>query len=302
MAPKRHHRDGPKAAELKELGSYESVIQAFRKYDANGDGKLSWRELHQLMSDLNKGRGFEWREANSDLLLQSIDKDQNGCVDMEELTAYIFPRTDAMGGTAGASDYEVVLENFRRSDANRSGTLDKAEFTRLMQRLKPGWTAAETERVFSMVDKDNSGEIESDELVAWLFGVPADRRRAAKDQRKAARRADAGRLPPISGATPSETLLVIEFVCGGSAETLVNQIKQRWERKMGGQLSVVVKVEGRSSGHTISKVSARNGAVVFWESATMMAYRENPFLNIKTTEEWSKDMLARHIPRLLSGT
>jgi len=294
----KHNEYRPKPTDLKDLGSYENVVNTFKRYDTNRDNKLSLTELHQLMVDLNRASrsGFNWTQNNTELLLNQLDRNQNDGVDMDELIAYVFPRGDAMGGTAGASNYEIVLEQFRKHDTNRNGTLDKPEFTRLMEKLKPGWRREDTERVFDAVDKDRSGEVESDELVAWLFGVPADRRRAGRQARRADRRGQ----EPAANAAP---LVVVDFVCGegGQSQRIIERITRKWEEKLGNQVMIRTKVEGPPKG-AITKVTARGGAVVFWDSASMMAYRENPFLDQKSADDWSKDMIARHIPRLISGT
>lgn len=283
-----------KKAQLSDLGSYENVLATFRRYDINKDNLLSWKEFHRLMVDLNEQTsGYRWKESNTDLLLAQLDKDKNGGIDMNELINHIFPRADAMGGVAGASEYEMVLEAFRRHDTNRNGTLDVREFHRLMTQIRPGWTQANTDRVFGAVDKDRSGEVESDELIAWLFGVPADRKNAARKGRNAMRR---GRDPPPNAGP----LVVIEFTCGaGNAEINVDRIGQTLLKKLEG---VSYKKTVQGSSNTISKVTARDGAIVFWDAATMMAYRDNPFMDMKTTEAWLKDMVNRQIPRLLSGT
>jgi len=264
--------------------SYESVLAAFKKYDVNRDNKLSYKELGALMTDLNKG---DWTQAKTDMLMQKIDRDNSGSADIQELMSYVFPRSDAMGGTAGASDYEQVLSAFRRFDTNRNGTLSKSEFTELMGQMKPGWTRKNTDDVFAAVDKDRSGEVESDELVAWLFGVPPERQKAAKKARR-------------GGDRSSGALVAIEFVYGDRADVLVERIKNKLEQQMRGKIEVRKKVQGSSN--TVSKVSARNGAVVFWDSAAMMAYRENPFASPHTADQWCAEMIDRHLPRLISGT
>jgi len=296
MATRSGHRGGGRQKNLKELGSYENVLAVFKKYDANGNGELSWHELNKLMTDLNSGK---WSDMRTDQLLGQLDRNSDGAVNINELLEYIFPRKDAMGGAAGNSQYEEVIEAFRRHDTNKNGTLDKREFTQLMIALKRGqgkaWDARQTEQVFRVVDKDGSGEVESDELIAWMFGVPSDRKRAAaaQDQRRSGRKHDS--------ADAEGPLVVFEFECGrGAPEIAVDGITERWRRHLKGQVEVKKIVSASSK--SITKVSARNGKIVFWDAAVMMAYRDNPFISPQSTNEWCKDMYARHIPRLLNGT
>jgi len=252
------------------------------------------------MVDLNSSTtGFVWKENATDMLLSKLDRNNNNTVDIEELVDYVFPRKDAMGGVAGATEYELVLEAFRRHDTNRNGTLDKAEFNHLMCAIKPGWSESMTDKVFNAVDTDRSGEVESDEIVAWLFGVPSDRKRAGQQMRRNSRIARRrGEEPPEMAAEP---LVIFDFVCGkGQAEITVDRIARQWPDKLNGLVAVRKRVEGSSN--SISSVSARDGKVVFWDAAAMMAFRDNPFISKESTDNWSKEMIARHIPRLISGT
>jgi len=281
------------------LGSYENVLAAFRRYDKDRSNTLSWSELHQLMVDTNAATAGAWTEGDTDVLLKELDKSRDNKVDIDELVAHIFKRQDAMGGTSGSSEYEIVLEAFRRYDSNRNGTLCKQEFHRLMGSLKPGWTEEHTKKVFSVVDKDNSGEVDSSELVAWLFGIPAERSQAA---RKAERTREAeksfGKFEKKS--KEAGPMVVVEIVTGSSGITAVDNLAARWKRKLGASVEVAKVVSASAGG--ISRVSARNGNVVFWDMATMMAHRENPFHSERSAREWERDMESRHIPRLLAGT
>jgi len=277
-----------KMAGLKAIGSYENMLAVFKRFDVNRDGKLSHAELNALMTELNKG---SWSQGKTESLLGKLDKDHDGAVNVEEMIEYVFPRSDAMGGTAGQSQYETVLAQFRRFDTNRNGTLSKPEFTQLMGQLRPGWQTKNTDEVFGALDKDRSGEVDSQELVAWLFGVPSDRQKAAKKMENAAKRGSKANAGP---------LVVIEFVYGERAGTMVDRIKSQLEGKMTGAVKIQKKVQGDSQ--TINRVSARDGQVVFWDAASMIAFRDSPFADQRAADEWTRDMLARHIPRLIAGT
>lgn len=279
--PPRQRREKPKAT-LKDIGSYERVIEAFKRYDTDGNGVMSFAELHKLMSDLNPGR---WTEAESDRLLLQLDKNRNGNIDINEFIAFIFDGKDSASSCPqGMSDYERVLQQFRQFDTNRNGTLDKAEFTRLMSALQPGrWTAQSTEQVFRQVDLNNSGEVDMDELVAFLFGVPKELQKNANSKKH-------------HGA-----LVIIEFICGpGQPDIYVQQIANRWKKDFGDEVAVTRVLKKDLKG--ISRVSARGGEVVFWDEATMLPYRDNPFLTVAGFKAWLDDMSKRHVPRLIEGT
>jgi len=272
-------------SDLGKLGPYEQVVSTFKKYDFDRNANMSFKEMHRLMYDLNQGN---WSQKESDQLFTKIDKNMNGAVDVDEFVNYIFAKNDAMGGGGGQSDYEKVMESFRKFDVNRNGTLDKREFTRIMSQIKEGqWTTRHTDDIFAVVDKDTSGEVDLDELVAYLFGVPKNRQTQAK---RAAKGKDHG------------PMVVIEIVCGkGPApSSVVQTMANTWSKQFGRDVAVLKKVDKDVS--LISKISARDGEVVFWETATMIAHREDPFKNPEMAREFMNEMSRRHIPRLVQGT
>jgi len=287
-------RSAKRQSHIRDLGSYENVLAAFKRYDKNNDGKLTYSELHDLMSFLNNGR---WTEDKTNRLLLHIDTDGNGSLSVEELVGYIFPRSSAMGGTTGLSDYEKVVEHFRSFDSDRNGVLDKAEFTRLMHTLRQGaWTSRHTDYVFENVDKDKSGMVDSAELVAFIFGVPHERRQTASAQSVPGRRRTAEQRQAAAGA-----LVVIDMVVGPrQGEQWARKMASSWQRKFGDKVEYRVTVDKHVDG--VMRVTARDGQVVFYDKPSMMMYRDNPFETLKSAEAWIEDVGRRHIPRLISGT
>lgn len=282
-APRARPRQEKPQVGLKELGNYEKVLETFKRYDTDRNGSMSFKEMHKLMCDLNPGR---WTEADSDRLLPLVDKNRNGNIDVNEFIAFIFEGNNSATtfAPAGMSQYEKVLQQFRLFDTNRNGTLDKAEFTRLMSSLQPGrWSVQATEMVFQAVDLNNSGEVDMDELVAYLFGVPKELQKNAQKNH---------------GHGP---LLIIEFVIGpGNPESYVQQMANRWKRDFGDEVAVSRIIKKDVKG--IVRVTTRNGEIVFWDDASMLPYRPNPFLTMESLKAWIDDMSQRHMPRLLSGT
>lgn len=260
---------------LKEIGTYEKVLATFKQYDADHNGVIAYKELHKLMMDLTKGR---WTKSQSDRLLLTVDKNRNGTVDINEFINYVF---GSKGSGSSSNAYLQVLEQFRKFDTNRNGTLDKQEFTRLMCALKPGqWSQKHTDLVFHEVDADKSGEVDLDELVAYIFGVSKEAK---------------GRIATSGGGFVS-----IEFVCGpGKSELVVKEIAKKWEKAFGKDVLTTKKVDRRSKG--ITKVSADNGNVLFWDDASMLPYADNPFDSLTSLKAWVGEMTHGNIPRMLQG-
>lgn len=279
----------PKNKDLNALGSYEQSVAAFRQFDKNRDGMMSFNEMHGLMSTLNPKT---WTEKHTDKMFSQIDKDHNGAIDIREFIAYLFPD---QGG--GATDYEKIMALFRKNDANLNGRLDKREFNSLMKVLYPQQPGNSFEALFNAADKDKSGEIDSNELIAYIFGVPTDR---AKDARAAQRR-DAREE---RGAAPTSKVIgasvVIEMIYGPNMEATVSGMANLWEKTHGKSIGVKLVCDSRFT--HLHSVSARDGKVQFWDRAGMIAFREDPFKTEKTTRRFAEDMNQRDIPRLLAGS
>eukprot|EP00435_Cladocopium_sp_Y103_P019272 s4920_g4.t1 len=62
--------------------------RTFKRFDQNGDGKLSEEELVAVLSNLGQGKGLAPEECH--LLFQALDKDQNGKLTVSEFVDYVF--------------------------------------------------------------------------------------------------------------------------------------------------------------------------------------------------------------------
>lgn len=269
------------------VGGYEQSLAAFRKYDQNRDGRLSFQEMHNLMSALNP---HGWTQKHTDALFSQIDKDHGGAIEIREFLAYLFPHK------SGMTDYERVMSEFRNGDANLNGRIDKHEFRNVMQRLHMNVPPGQLDALFAHCDKDNSGEVDSSEFVAYLFGVPEDcAKQARRDQRRQSRE-DRG-VPQTSHQVGA--MVVIEIVYGPNVEQIAAAMAQMWRREHGTAIDVKLVCDNRFT--SIDQVTAREGKVQFWHRGSMIAFREDPFRNDRSTRKFAEDVMRRDIPRLLSG-
>merc|ERR1719282_95963 len=180
------------------------------------------------------------------------------------------------------SEYERVMETFRAADVNRNGTMDQREFTRLMGQLRNGqWSAEWTQKLWQKLDIDRSGEVDSAELVAFLFDVPMP----SKAPRK--------RKNSVKPLAP----LVLEIYAGRAAMTKAALMRNTWLQKFGDQ--IVVELITPPGDMHLSKVCTSNGKVVLWDRATMIGFREDPFEDPEATLKWIDNVAKRDIPRLL---
>lgn len=258
--------------EVRKIGTYEDVVNAFRKADKNGDRCLSMSELHRLMRGLNKN----WTEMHTHNLFRSVDRDADGELTIEEFLGFVFSSDVGTTGSAAETPYEAILRAFSQADSNRNGVLDKREFHRLMMKLRPNqWTAQCTNEVFDQVDSDRSGEVDTSELIQHIFGANND---GGGQSRK----------------------LIIQFVYGsGSNEArIIDIVEARWKARYKNKIKVRRKMDPDLPG--ILNVTATSPQhVEFWNKASMVAYRENPFATEQSIYAWADEMMTRHFPVLI---
>lgn len=282
--------------EVRRLGTYDDVIAAFRRADQNGDRALSMAELHRLMCSMNK----KWTEMHTHNLFRVVDSDANGEINIDEFISFVFANE---GGVQNETPYEAVMRSFRSADLNRNGVLDKREFHRLMSKLQPNeWDAEHTNQVFGMADRDGSGEVDSSELIGYIFGAQGhpsgDDRHSPQDAHQQSRR-DA-RTSSHHHRTPR---IVIQFTHGTDRKCLrdISLVEARWKATMGSSLVVSKVLDEDVSGITNVTALAPH-RLLFWDQAAMMAHRENPFATDFRLYAWADEMAHMHFPVLAGQT
>jgi len=287
---------------LENLGQYEEVLMHFRTADKDRNGFLSEDELHELLVMTNKRS--QWTQSDTTRLFSGVDRDRNHVIDIKEFLNYVFDRRDAMGGTHAGSDYDRVLETFRRCDSNFNGTLDQREFKQLMDILQPGkWDQTMIAKVWKKVDKDGSGEVSCEELLAYIFRGDSsiDKRQRKQHAEQIAAEAQQGKISGMMQQHTRDDAVIVEFECGPRLEKTVDGITAIWMRNPLLRANVKVLKKLMPQSNCISKVSARQGAVIFWDRRTMMAHRDDPFENPNSQNKWTGEMQDRDLPNLIES-
>lgn len=70
----------------------ESVLQAFRRFDINGDGLFDANEMKEVLAGLDPGM---WTDERVTRLFHSIDVDKDGKIDTQEFVNWVFSTQDA---------------------------------------------------------------------------------------------------------------------------------------------------------------------------------------------------------------
>ncbi|SPQ95414.1 unnamed protein product (mitochondrion) [Plasmodiophora brassicae] len=94
----------------------DNVINCFKYIDRNGDGKLSYEELHQSLNEL--GLGFAPEDLYS--LVAGSDMNSDGMIDFQEFTVQVFDGHVSSNGAVQDANLAVALEKRAADDAKLS--------------------------------------------------------------------------------------------------------------------------------------------------------------------------------------
>ena len=86
------------------------IVEAFQRYDTDGNGELSSDEVKELLQSLGFGTLMEEDENYFDRWIQKVDKDGSGLIDFEEFLS-IF---NNMKGNSAMDIDKLLLETFQQ--------------------------------------------------------------------------------------------------------------------------------------------------------------------------------------------
>ncbi|GFQ00494.1 probable calcium-binding protein cml25 [Phtheirospermum japonicum] len=137
----------------------EELEQVFKKFDVNGDGKISGSELGSIMGSL--GHSATEEELNN--MIREVDSDGDGFINLNE---FIELNTKDI-------DYDEVLEDlkdaFQVFDIDKNGSISAEELQDVLQSLGEECTLAECRKMISGVDSDGNGTISFDEFKVMMM-------------------------------------------------------------------------------------------------------------------------------------
>jgi len=152
------------------------VEQVFRRYDANGDGKISAEELASVLRALGAPPG----PGEVRRMMDEMDTDRDGFVDLAEFVAFHCAARpegeDEDGGAAAAAAEAELREAFRMYDADRNGLISARELHRVLRQLGDKCSVADCSRMIRSVDADGDGSVNFDEFKK-MMGAGAGARR-----------------------------------------------------------------------------------------------------------------------------
>ncbi|XP_044498106.1 calmodulin-like protein 3 [Mangifera indica] len=141
-----------------EKMDHSEVDRVFEMFDRNGDGRISKEELSDSLQNL----GIVIPEAELAQMIERIDVDGDGCVDIEEFgTLY-----KTLMEERKEEEEEDMREAFNVFDQNGDGfiTCDELKAVLASLGLKQGRTAEDCKRMIMKVDVDGDGMVDYKEF------------------------------------------------------------------------------------------------------------------------------------------
>lgn len=129
------------------------LVEAFSRFDANGDGKISASELGSVLRSL----GDYPTEEELFLMVKEVDKDGDGFIDLNE-----FILLNSSGSM------EELKDAFHVFDANKDGKISSQELHQVLNRLGETCTMEECHRMIRGVDTDGDGFVDFEEFCTMM--------------------------------------------------------------------------------------------------------------------------------------
>uniref|UniRef100_A0A0C9S737 TSA: Wollemia nobilis Ref_Wollemi_Transcript_13984_875 transcribed RNA sequence n=1 Tax=Wollemia nobilis TaxID=56998 RepID=A0A0C9S737_9CONI len=142
------------ASSVRGVPSRGELLQVFKKFDANNDGKISSSELQSLMAAL----GSQASDAEIASMMREADTDGDGFINFEEFIE---------SNTKGVSNAHLLkdLENaFKMYDLDKNGAISVEELHKVLKSLGEGTSLQECRQMIKGVDKDADGSINLEEF------------------------------------------------------------------------------------------------------------------------------------------
>lgn len=188
----RAERQGPDMSD-EELHSH--ILDLFRRADADGNGYLDHGEFKAVLQSVAEELRLSHGEIRS--IMAEADTNEDGVIEYEEFVPLAMDVVRAIFSKAahGAKRAEreeeaerqtrdfmlhgmprremeqLMMDAFRRADADGNGTLSRPEFHQCLREADLGLTRREVNALMMEVDEDGDGVISYDEFVPLCFDI-----------------------------------------------------------------------------------------------------------------------------------
>ncbi|KAG8388028.1 hypothetical protein BUALT_Bualt02G0082600 [Buddleja alternifolia] len=142
------------------LPNKDEIQKAFDHFDANGDGKISSSELGGVL----KALGSDTSADDLGRMMEEIDTDKDGHINLHEFAAFYNSITNPDGATAEATVEKELREAFKLYDQDQDGKISAAELHLILGRLGEHCSEEDCAVMIKSVDSDGDGYVSFDEF------------------------------------------------------------------------------------------------------------------------------------------
>ncbi|PKA58613.1 putative calcium-binding protein CML10 [Apostasia shenzhenica] len=140
----------------------DDLERVFRKFDSNGDGKISSSELGAIFESL----GHPATEEELARMMSEADSDGDGFISLEEFVELNVSEVDP----------RAALEDLRHAfsvfDLDRNGSISAEELARVMRGLGEGVSVSQCRKMIDGVDRDGDGLVSFEEFQIMMSKAP----------------------------------------------------------------------------------------------------------------------------------
>ena len=137
----------------------QELKEVFKRFDVNGDGKISSSELGSIMGSL----GQQPSEEELQKMIKEFDSDGDGFINFKEFVEL---------NTKGV-DSDEVLENLKDAfsvyDRDGNGSISAEELHEVLKSLGDECSIAECRKMINGVDNDGDGMIDFEEFKVMMM-------------------------------------------------------------------------------------------------------------------------------------
>lgn len=147
------------AATRSAVPSAAELEQVFKKFDTNGDGKISRSEL----SDLIKSLGGSVTEEEVGAMVSEADLDGDGYIDLSEFVALNTDRA-----VSSSHRLQDLKDAFNMFDIDGDGSISPDELHKVLKSLREQCTRIDCENMIKGVDSNGDGQVSFDEFMVMM--------------------------------------------------------------------------------------------------------------------------------------
>ncbi|KAI3730686.1 hypothetical protein L1987_61859 [Smallanthus sonchifolius] len=156
---KTKKNETPQVVGPRVISIEQELEQVFKKFDVNGDGKISSSELGLIMGSLS----HQPTEEELNIMMTEADGDGDGYIDLKE---FIELNTN---GIDSVEWLENLKDAFSVFDVDKNGAITADELQNVLGSLGEECTIGQCRKMIAGVDKDGDGKISFDEFKVMMM-------------------------------------------------------------------------------------------------------------------------------------